>query len=180
MNRRRLVAVSTARGCGRARRCSWRKDCLRSDCAEAAGRLASLGAILLAASCTPPPPTMPDLFAQRTAPGYCRIDESAGRKRLLVTVSNRGAPFETPSNPEINIKVVFPPHDGQFGYPGSSQTNSVPSGFTFSQGLNYELFFDIPLEAFRPDLIFTITVDDANAVNESDETNNTVSGVCAG
>jgi len=141
--------------------------------------LRSLGAASLAAACTPPPPNLPDLYVRQTAPGYCRIDETAGTKRLLVTVSNQGAAFEAPS-PEIVIKVVFPPHDGQSGYPGSSQTNSVPSGFTFAQGLDYEQSFDIPPEAFRPDLIFMITVDETDVTNELNETNNTVSGVCAG
>jgi hypothetical protein len=81
-------------------------------------------------------------------------------------------------SPEIVIKVVFPPHDGQFGYPGSSQTNSIPSGFTFAQGgRDVEEMFIVDA---RPDLIFTITVDDTNFVTESNETNNTVSGVCVG
>ena len=141
--------------------------------------LTLLGAISLAVSCTPPPPDLPDLIVRLTAPAYCRIDESAGTKRLLVTVSNQGASFQTLS-PEIGIKVVFPPRDGQFGYPGSSQSNSIPSGFTFAPSLDYEHFFDIPPEAFRPDLIFTITVDDTNLISESNETNNIVSGVCVG
>lgn len=141
--------------------------------------LTALSSVAIAAGCTPSPPNLPDLIVRQTAPAYCRVDESTGTKRLLVTVTNQGAPFETPT-PEIVIKVVFPPRDGQFGYPGSSQTHSIPSGVTFAQTLDYEHFFDIPPEAFRPDLLFAITVDDTNVVNESTETNNTVSGVCVG
>ena len=42
------------------------------------------------------------------------------------------------------------------------------------------LFFPIPPACFHPDCSFRITVDSANQVTESDETNNTASGTCLG
>jgi hypothetical protein len=132
---------------------------------------------IVSVGCSAPPHVgSPDLYVVRPAPGYCRIVDAGGTKFLQVTVSNQGAAFEAPST-GIAIKVSFSAREG---YPGSNRSETIPSGFTFSTGLEYEQDFEVPLEAYRPDLFFTITVDDTNVVDESNESNNTVSGVCAG
>jgi len=120
----------------------------------------------------------PDLVAVQIEPGYCQIDESVpGMKRLIVTITNQGAPISA-SRPLITTRVVF---SARQIFPGASSSSDVPSGWWWPLGLQYQQTFEIPSVAFEPDLLFTITVDYTNVIDEgSGEANNTVAGSCAG
>lgn len=143
-----------------------------------ATKLGMLAATVLAGACVAQqPPDKPDLIPVRTSPGYCEIDESVpGVRRLIVTTTNQGAPIPA-SRPLITTRIVF---SARQIFRGLSLSGDIPSGWWFPTGLQYQQTFDIPAEAFEPDLFFTITVDSNNVIDESNELNNTVSGVCAG
>jgi hypothetical protein len=94
--------------------------------------------------------------------GFCRRDPKGN---LIVTVKNQGSADAAPS-----MTTVAFAQGGAFSQP----TPPIPAGGSVN------LFFPIPPACFHPDCSFRITVDSANQVTESDETNNTASGTCLG
>jgi hypothetical protein len=96
--------------------------------------------------------------------GFCRRDPQG---RLIVTVGNQG----TADAPTSTTRVEFFP-GGVVDVP----TPPIPAG-----GAPVDLPpIIIPAACFDPDCDFRITVDANNQVNESDEGNNTASGLCRG
>jgi hypothetical protein len=110
----------------------------------------------------------PDLVAERRtggtgAEGFCRRDDAGN---LVVRVRNQ-------SNADVLVQtttvVVFSP-----GGPRTGTTAPMPRG-SFA-----DVTLPIPAECFNADCDFTITVDSDEAVDESDEDNNTADGICVG
>lgn len=108
---------------------------------------------------------LPDLVpvpGPGTGPGrFCRRRDG----NLVVVVRNQGNATASASVTRVNF--------GAFGV-ADAITPALPPGN------QVELEFPIPPGAFDPDLDFTITVDANNQVAESNELNNTVTGICIG
>jgi len=109
----------------------------------------------------------PDLVPERRpgsqgAEGFCMRDEEG----LTIKVRNQGNRDVIENFTTI---VEFSP-----GGPRSESTASMPAG-SFS-----EVKFEIPPGCFNPDCDFTITVDANTDIEETNENNNTVSGICIG
>jgi hypothetical protein len=94
--------------------------------------------------------------------GFCRRDQKGN---LIVTVKNQGS-----ADAGLSTTTVEFAQGGTFSQP----TPPIPAGGTVN------LLFPIPPHCFQPDCSFRITVDSANQVTESNETNNTASGTCLG
>ena len=92
---------------------------------------------------------------------FCQIREG----KLLVRVRNQGAGPAGASRTLVDF--------GAFG----SSSQSTPA---LAPGNSTELLFNIPSGAFDPDAEFGISVDVDADVTESDEGNNTASGLCLG
>ena len=112
--------------------------------------------------------TAPDLVPESRTDGmgaetFCRRDDAGN---LVVRVRNQ-------SNADVLVQtttvVVFSP-----GGPRTGTTASMPGG-SFA-----DVTLPIPAECFNADCDFTITVDSDEAVDESDEDNNTADGICVG
>src|SRR5450631_2441860 len=136
------------------------------------------GPLLLAAACTPQGTIeRPDLLPKMTAPRFCSLDTAGGIKRLVVTITNQGAPIPG-GRPPIATRVVFPARQK---FQGASVSLDIPPGFTWSRDSDYRHVIEIPANAFEPDLIFTITADYGDVIDEGpNEWNNTITGACSG
>jgi hypothetical protein len=105
---------------------------------------------------------LPDLIPVPDDQGnFCRRREGG----LIVTVRNQGS---APAGPSVT-RVDF----------GAHGTVDMPTP-GLGPGASVDLTFSIPFGCFDPDCEFRITVDANNSVAESDEGNNTASGVCIG
>jgi hypothetical protein len=93
--------------------------------------------------------------------GFCRRRDS----ELTVTVQNQGTAGAGPSITTVDFAA-----SGTV----SQQTRSLGAGASI------DLVFTIPAGCFRPDCHFRITADSSDQVDESNESNNTASGVCQG
>jgi len=131
-------------------------------------RLLRYSSLLSLTACACRPGQGPDLVPLQTAPAFCDIVPSAQGKNLRVTIKNQGSGFISRS---ITTRVILP------GVPPIDL--DIPGG-SLGPGGTYEHLVPIPLAAFQPDLQFTLTADAFSVVPESDEANNTVSGVCVG
>lgn len=103
-----------------------------------------------------------DLISAHTSRTGCILDSSG---RLIVDVRNDG----NDDAPQSHVSVVF---EGQKALTFTKTVGAVPSGETRI------LKFDRPTHCLTSSCSFTITVDSRNEVKESNETNNTRSGVC--
>jgi hypothetical protein len=104
----------------------------------------------------------PDLIPVPDAQGqFCRIRDG----KLIVTVRNQGCGDAGPSTTRVDFAI---------GAPVSQPTPALAAG------ASVDLLFTIPAGCFRPDCGFRITVDSNSVVDESNEANNTASGVCIG
>lgn len=92
---------------------------------------------------------------------FCRREEST----LIVTVMNQGGSQAGPSTTRVDF--------GQFGIVDTPTPSLMP-------GAQVDLNVPIPMGCFNPDCDFRITVDVHNVVAESNEGNNTASGMCLG
>ncbi len=134
------------------------------------------GLLLLVIACTQQQTIeRPDLLPKMTAPQFCSLDTTGGIKRLVVTITNQGAHIPR-GRPPIRTRVVFPARQA---FQGASVTLVIPPGFSWSRDLDYRHIIDIPRDAFEPDLI-SITADYGDVIDESNEDNNTTTGVCVG
>jgi hypothetical protein len=93
--------------------------------------------------------------------GFCKRQDL----KLTVTVKNQGSGPAGPSTTRVDF--------------GGAGTASQPTP-ALAPGASVDLVFDIPAACFHGDCHFRITVDSGGQVDESDETNNTASGVCIG
>jgi hypothetical protein len=93
--------------------------------------------------------------------GFCRRQDL----KLTVTVKNQGSAHAGSSVTRVD-----------FGAMGIA-TQPTPD---LDPGESTDLTFDIPPGCFDPDCEFRITVDSSGQVNESNEANNTASGICRG
>jgi Concanavalin A-like lectin/glucanases superfamily/CARDB len=93
--------------------------------------------------------------------GFCRRKDL----KLTVTVKNQGNAGAGPSTTMVDF--------------GAAGTAAQPTP-ALAAGASVDLTFDIPASCFHGDCHFKITVDSSGQVVESDETNNTASGVCLG
>ncbi|MEZ5363787.1 MAG: CARDB domain-containing protein [Bryobacterales bacterium] len=124
---------------------------------------AAVCAVVFTAGCAP---SQPDLVAEpiesdAEPEGYCR-KSGAGVTIRVKNASN--AAF----NQETTTMVIFSP-----GGPRNVQTSPM------APGEFRDVTVDLPAECFVPDCNFAITVDADEEVEESNEANNTVSGVCS-
>jgi hypothetical protein len=133
------------------------------------------GSLLLAVACAPQGTIeRPDLLPKMTAERFCSLDPSG--ERLIVTITNQGAPIPG-KRPPIATRVVFPARQI---FQGGSVSLDIPPGFLWSRNSDYQHIIDIPKNAFEPDLLFTITADYTDVIDEGpNEDNNTATGVCA-
>jgi hypothetical protein len=119
-------------------------------------------------------PDLPDVIPLQTVSGYCDIVPSASGSRLLrIVMKNQGSGF---IGQALITRITFPARQT---FAGQVVDRDVPAG-SLGPGGQYEHLIPLPAGGFDPDLVFTITVDAANAVPESDENNNSVDGVCVG
>jgi hypothetical protein len=110
------------------------------------------------------PAEPPDLIPVPDEMGsFCRRDETG--LNLIVTVRNQGGSDAGASTTEVDFF--------QYG------KISLPTG-SLGVGTSTDLLFPIPLGCFDPNCEFRITVDVLNAVAESNEGNNSASGICIG
>jgi subtilase family serine protease len=105
------------------------------------------------------PVQMPDLEGPFP---FCRLEEN----QLVVRVQNAG----NADAGEFNIQVDF--------LPGGSITAGMPAIPAGESADSAPIEF--PVECFDSDCDFEITVDSGQAVDESNEDNNTVEGMCLG
>jgi len=104
----------------------------------------------------------PDLVPAPDAQGnFCRRRDL----KLTVTVKNQGSAGASASTTTVD-----------FGALGSASQPTPP----LAPGASVDLAFDIPAGCFRPDCGFKITVDSGSVVDESNEANNSASGLCLG
>jgi hypothetical protein len=119
--------------------------------------------ILVERTMDEPLPQVPDLIPVPDMSGsFCRLD--AGN--LIVTVRNQGL---GPASPSFTA-VRFPPG-------GLGVGQSTPA---LAPGAQVDVGIVPPLSCFDPGCSFQISVDETNAVIESDETNNTANDLCPG
>ncbi|HEX8597398.1 MAG TPA: CARDB domain-containing protein [Chloroflexia bacterium] len=105
---------------------------------------------------------LPDLVPVPDSQGsFCKGEGG----KLAVTVRNQGAGPAGPSVTRVDFGAL-----GQF-------TQPTPP---LAPGASVDLFFEMPQGCFQPDCTFRITVDANNQVVESNEGNNSASGVCVG
>jgi len=125
------------------------------------GLLAFITAAVLS-SCVSGPDLVPVPLPGVALPGgFCSENKDG---RLSVLVKNQGT-VDAPSS----VTAV------QFGTTVlTASTRAVPPGDSTA------VLFDIPRACFKPDCHFRITIDADHQVNESNEWNNTVEGVCRG
>lgn len=113
-------------------------------------------------TCCSGEPDYPDLVPVPDDHGsFCRREDG----RLIVTVCNKGTSPAGPSTTTVDF--------GQYG------RVDVPTP-ALAAGACTDVSVPIPPNCFDPDCEFRIRVDSAGVVTESDEGNNTASGVCAG
>lgn len=106
---------------------------------------------------------LPDLVPVPDARGFfCKLTPDG---RLIVTVKNQGPGAAGPFSTEVDFFTF-----GKF---------SVPTG-ALGPGDSTDLIFTIPNGCFNPDCDFKISVDVLFQVPETNEGNNTASGVCIG
>ncbi len=133
----------------------------------------TLAVTIIVAGCASGGP-MPDLVPLPINPdigpvGFCQRSAD----QFTVTVKNQGGV-------EASVSIV----QVEF-LPGGSRTADLfgpgPGG-SLPPGIAWDVqFLDPPLgSCFNPDCDFRITVDSANQVSESNETNNVVNGRCIG
>ena len=94
---------------------------------------------------------------------FCKLDSEG---KLVVTVRNQG----DAQAPTSKVLVTFSP-----GGPSPKQDTGP-----ISASDSVDLAFDIPAGCFTADCAFTISVNDDNQVDESEDGNNTASGTCIG
>jgi hypothetical protein len=99
--------------------------------------------------------------APNNVTGFCKSPNVA------VRVQNIG---RSAVNRETSVQVEFPS-----GPSTPQNVGPIPPG-----GFSEEKLFPIPANCFRPDCSFRITVDSGQAVQETNETNNTAPGRCIG
>lgn len=105
---------------------------------------------------------LPDLLPVPDQQGnFCRRQDEA----LIVTVRNQGSAGAGPTITRVD-----------FGTHGTFDKPTPP----LLPGASVDLLFPIPIGCFDPDCEFRITVDATAVLIESDEGNNTASGVCPG
>jgi hypothetical protein len=101
------------------------------------------------------------------------ISNNAWKFRIFV--KNQGRTASTPCTTNMTFWVTVP-----------NTTTSTPKTITIptpviQPGQTVEIGpVDIPITCFRPDCIFKITVDSTNQVNETNENNNIMEGLCIG
>jgi CARDB len=105
---------------------------------------------------------LPDLIPVPDSTGsFCRIRDG----QLVVTVRNQGSGLAGPSTTRVDF--------GAFG------VVNVPTQ-ALDPGDSVDVLAAIPPGCFSPDCGFRITVDATSQVTESNEGNNTASGICIG
>src|SRR4051812_21721473 len=105
---------------------------------------------------------LPDLIPIPDQQGnFCRREDGT----LTVTVRNQGSAGAGPSVTPVDF--------------GAHGTFDMPTP-TLLPGASVDLKFPIPVGCFDPDCEFRITVDASGVLTESNEGNNTASGVCQG
>jgi subtilase family serine protease len=92
--------------------------------------------------------------------GFCKRRDL----KLTVTVKNQGSVAAGPTT--------------TVDFEGAGSASQPTPGL--APGASVDLVFDIPAACFHGDCHFRITVDSGGQVDESDEANNTASGVCIG
>lgn len=103
----------------------------------------------------------PDLVPVPDAAGqWCRLRDG----KLIVTVKNQGCGDAGPSTTRVDFSSGS----------ASQPTPALPAGGSV------DLLFPIPPGCFQPNCGFKITVDSNGQVDESNEANNTQTGVCLG
>jgi hypothetical protein len=99
--------------------------------------------------------------------GFCKlVPEGPDKGKLIVTIRNQGEAVAD----ESTTRVIFRP-----GLSFDLWTPPIPAGAS----VDLEPF-EIPGECYRPDCHFTIIANVKHEVDESDETNNTATGMCLG
>ena len=106
----------------------------------------------------------PDLEPVETAFGYC----SRTNGDLVVTVRNNGPANAGASTTEVSFSTGSGPQAVQLPTP------AIPAGSTV------EVIYTMPGACWDPDCNFQITVDALNQLDETNEGNNTVTGICLG
>jgi hypothetical protein len=103
----------------------------------------------------------PDLIPVADSQGsFCRLEDSM----LIVRVKNQGSANAGPSKTRVD-------------FTSGAATQPTPA---LAAGASIDLPFVIPAGCFQPDCGFRIKVDSDAQVDESNEANNTASGVCIG
>ena len=125
------------------------------------GLLALITAAMLS-SCVSGPDLVPVPLPGVALPGgFCSENKDA---RLSVLVKNQGTvdALSTVTAVQFGTTVL------------TASTRAIRPGYSTA------VLFDIPRACFQPDCHFQITVDADKQVDESNEGNNTVEGVCRG
>lgn len=112
---------------------------------------------------------LPDLVPIPGPSGFCQLDPTTGK--LIVRVKNQGTAFA----PAFVVEVRFP---AGAGFPGA-QIFLTSMGLLPGESRSIEPV-DFPAGCFNSDCDFTITVDPADGIQESDEGNNFAAGSCIG
>lgn len=112
----------------------------------------------------PAPLLNPDGSPVSGPAGFCRSDNQL----LLVHVANVGGGDAAPSRAQVAFQTT------------SGQTVSMKNVSEVPAGATVPVSFEIPDGCFSHDCNFTIRLDLQNAVQESNESNNTADGTCIG
>lgn len=129
-----------------------------------------IGVALVLVSCDGGPSEKPDLIPANPDNwvNFCDLDNQG---RLVVHVKNQGV-GDAPAS-MTTVEFTWQPNN--------SQTVNLPTP-AITAGSTVELIphAEMPIGCHDPDCGFTITVDANSQVDESDETNNSVQGLCLG
>jgi len=111
---------------------------------------------------------LPDLIPVKGSgrPTFCDLDSQGN---LLVHIKNQGMGASHGAEVEVKFQIA----------PGYYQTVRGAHGL-IAAGQTDTVSIVIPSGCFNPDCDFTITVDIVNEIQESNESNNTATGVCIG
>jgi len=107
---------------------------------------------------------LPELMPVAGPSGFCNLRDG----KLVVLVSNAGTVAATPTTTEVKFQCL-----------GGPQAVQLPTPAIPAKGM-VEVLFDIPGACWNFDCHFEIRVDVFNQVQEANESNNAVAGVCAG
>ena len=126
--------------------------------------LSTLALLLLVMGCPSESEDQADLVPDGTGTiNFCQRDPGTGN--LQVTIRNQGAAAAAASTTTVTFN------------PGGAFPVQTPA---IAQGASATVSVAIPGACFNPDCEFTITVDSASGVPESNENNNVAGGSCIG